>query len=262
METENRRRIGTVVLTMAMTVAVALGVMIFTPAKAMAAEKFDPVYYLMNYPDVGMALGEQLSEETLYAHYINYGRAEGRKAYAGAAGGEAVDGISEGNYSGPTGGIVPLKDLPDYNDLKDAMTDAEFEELYHVLSPLMMLAKGLEEHEQVLFVAYLLEDMYETGEVEYTITTPHFSNAYGVFRYGAADDSGCTRAAGLMYEMLGIPWEHARIGYDSVELYHWSIVTVDGRMFIVDPCLGIIEPTEDKYAHPMVDYIISIYGMR
>lgn len=173
MKTENRKRISTVVLTIAMTAAVALGVMLFTPARAMAAEKFDPVYYLMNYPDVGMALGAQLSEETLYDHYINYGMAEGRKAYAGAAGGEAVDGISEGTYSGPAGGIVPLKELPDYNDLKDAMTDAEFE-----------------------------------------------------------------------------------------ELYHWSVVTVDGRIFIVDPCLGIVTPTEDKYAHPLVDYIISRYGMR
>lgn len=262
MKTENGKRIGKVVLTMVMTAAVAFGVMIFTPAKAMAAEKFDPVYYLMNYPDVGRALGEQLSEETLYAHYINYGRAEGRRAYAGAAGGEEVSGISEGNYNVPTETLVPLKDLPDYNDLKNAMTDEEFDELYRYLAPAMLLAKGLSEHEQVIFVAYLLEDLYETGEVEYTMDTPHFSNGYGLFRYGAADDSGCTRAAGLMYEMLGIQWEHARIGYDDVELYHWSVVTVDGQAFIVDPCLGILRPTEDKYAHPMVDYIIGAFGGR
>ena len=66
--------------------------------------------------------------------------------------------------------------------------------------------------------------------------------------------------AGLMYEMLGIQWEHGRIGYGDVELYHWSVVTVDGRIFIIDPCMDIIMPTEDKFAHPVVDYVFSKYG--
>lgn len=48
-----------------------------------------------------------------------------------------------------------------------------------------------------------------------------------------------------------------------MELYHWSVVTVDGRMFIVDPYMGIVTPTEDKYAHPVANYVYLIgrYGM-
>lgn len=260
MKTENRKRIVKAILTMAMTVAVAAGVMIFTPVKAEATEKFDPLYYLMNYPDVGIVLGTDADEIALYNHYINYGRAEGRKAYAGAAGGEAVDGITEASYSVPTEGLVPLKDLPHYDDIRNAMTDEEFEEVYNALAPAMLLAKGFAPHEQVIFVAYLLSDMYMTDEVVYSDSTPHYSNPYGFFAYGAADDSGCTRAAGLMYEMLGIEWEHAVLTYGNMVIYNWSVVTVDGRRYTVDPCLDIFEPEESEYSHPAVDYLISIYG--
>ncbi len=82
----------------------------------------------------------------------------------------------------------------------------------------------------------------------------------------SAVDTACSAtvrrmtAGGLMYEMLGIQWEHGRIGYGDVELYHWSVVTVDGRIFIIDPCMDIIMPTEDKFAHPVVDYVFSKYG--
>ena len=42
--------------------------------------KFDAEYYAENNPDVVAALGS--SEKALYQHYQQYGRTEGRKAYA------------------------------------------------------------------------------------------------------------------------------------------------------------------------------------
>ncbi len=45
---------------------------------------FDSEYYARTYPDVAAACGTD--ENTLYQHYLNYGKAEGRKPYADSAG--------------------------------------------------------------------------------------------------------------------------------------------------------------------------------
>lgn len=243
MKGKKRNKIMTAVL--AMTVAV--GVMMLPSVKVMAAEKFDPAFYAAAYPDVAAVLGTDAN--VLYNHYITCGMAEGRRAYAGAAGGEAVDGIADTTAAIP--GIVPLKDLPHYNDVKDTMTDEEFVELYNDLTPLMLMVKGLNPAEQVIFVDYLLTESYESGDVIYSNATPHYTNAYGFIYYGAADASGCARTAGLMFDMLGIEWEHAAMRYNAMILHHWCIVTVDGQRYIVDPSMDIFMPEESEYDHPL-----------
>lgn len=260
MKRESGRKIIKVVLTTSMAAALAFGVMLFTPARAMAAEKFDPVFYLMTYPDVGAALGENISAETLYAHYVNSGMAEGRMAYAGAAGGEAVDGIADVVQQEPARGIVPLQNLPGFFDIKDSMSVEEFVEVYNAALPIVQSLQGVDQHTQVMMVAYFLADLYDSGDVVYSNATPHFSNPYGFIRYGAADSAGCTRTAGLLYEMLGIEWEHLVWGRNNMELYHWSVVNIDGQWYVVDPCMKILMPVESEYDHPGVDYIISMYG--
>ena len=56
-------------------------------ASAMAQErempdgqKFDAEFYAAAYPDVAAEIGT--AEADLYQHYVTYGKAEGRKAYA------------------------------------------------------------------------------------------------------------------------------------------------------------------------------------
>ena len=247
MKEKKRNKMMKAVLAM----AVAVGVML-PSAKVMAAEKFDPAFYAAAYPDVAAVLGTDAN--VLYNHYITCGMAEGRRAYAGAAGGETVDGIADTAAAIPGvsfPGIVPLKDLPHYNDLKDTMTDEEFAEVYNDLVPLMLMVKGLNPSEQVIFVDYLLTESYTSGEVVYSNAVPNFSNAYGFIYYGAADDSGCVRTAGLMFDMLGIEWEHAAIRYNAMILHHWCIVTVDGQRYILDPSMNIFMPEESKYDHPL-----------
>lgn len=251
-----REKISKAVLTMAAALALAFGVMFFTPAKAMAAEKFDPVFYLMNYPDVGVALGENLSAETLYAHYVNIGMFEGRMAYAGAAGGEAVDGITD-IIGESVGGIVPLQNLPDFYDIKDAMSIEEFVEVYNEMLPIVQTLQGVDQHTQVLVIALFLADLYEEEYVAYSNAMPHFSDPLGVVYYRSADSAGWTRTAGLLFEMLGIKWEHVVFGRDAMEIYHWSVVTIDGQRYVVDPLMGILMPVESEYTHPVVDYIIG-----
>ena len=99
------------------------------------------------------------------------------------------------------------------------------------------------------------------GNAVYTNATPYFSNACGFFYYGGADSSGCARTAGLMYEMPGVEWEHAAVSYNSMILYHWSVVTIDGQRYTVDPCFGIPAPEQSRFSHPGLDYIFSLYGI-
>lgn len=75
-----------------------------TSIQARAAEKFDPVFYATLYEDVAVAFGTDA--EALYNHYINFGQKEGRIPYAGAIGGETVDGINTIVNTANTNNIV------------------------------------------------------------------------------------------------------------------------------------------------------------
>lgn len=262
MKAKNRKRLMKAVLAM----AAAAGVMLFAPVKAEAAGKFDPAYYAAAYPDVAAAVG--MDANALYVHYVSYGRLEGRLPYAGAEAGELVDGVAgtDAAVAAALPGVVPLQELPHYADLKDSMTDAEFAEIYNNMAPwipvIQGMSQGQEQGPQVVFVAQMITDALAEGDVAYTNATPYFSNAYGFFYYGGADASGCTRTAGLMYEMLGIEWEHAAVSYNGMILHHWSVVTVDGKRYVVDPCMGILEPEQTRHVHPYLEAIFSLYGLR
>lgn len=260
MKNKNRKRLLTAVLAMA-----AAGVMLFTPVKAEAAGKFDPAYYAAAYPDVAAAVG--MDANALYTHYISFGRLEGRLPYAGAEVGELVDGVAgtDTAVAATLPGVVPLQSLPHYADLKDTMTDAEFAEIYNNLAPWIPVIQGVSQGQgqgpQVAFVAQMITDWLAEGDIAYTNATPYFSNAYGIY-YGGVDSSGCTRTAGLMYEMLGIEWEHAAVSYNGMVLYHWSVVTVDGQRYVVDPCMGVLVREQTRHVHPYLESIFSLYGIK
>lgn len=54
--------------------------------------KFNPVFYAAKYADVRAAFGSDAT--ALYNHYITFGQKEGRIPFAGATGGESVNGIA------------------------------------------------------------------------------------------------------------------------------------------------------------------------
>lgn len=97
-------------ITAVFATAVVAGALAFSPIDAQAAETFDPVFYAETYADVAAVFGTDAN--ALYNHYANYGRYEGRKAYAGAVGGEEV--------SGDTG-----TDLPEFDPIFYANTYAD-----------------------------------------------------------------------------------------------------------------------------------------
>lgn len=105
------RKILAVILAVFMTFGTSL--------TAFATEPFDPVFYAKTYPDVVAALGTD--SNALYNHYVNYGKAEGRIPYEGAASGENVSriiGISE-----------PVYQLTDLSAVRPAVSE-EYSALY------------------------------------------------------------------------------------------------------------------------------------
>lgn len=257
MKAESRKKIVAIVF----TAAVAVGIMVCTPAVVKAAQKFDPVFYASLYSDVGVAVG--LDENALYDHYVTYGRAEGRIPCAGAAAGAEVDGITDtpditGLPAISVPGIVPLKDLPHYADIKDAMTDEELTVIYNTFAPIMPeFQTDMSQYEQACYLTNLFANMYASGQVTYSTSAPHYSNPRGFFGFKHADSGGCVRTLGLHFDMLGIEWEHVGLRYGSESVYHWCVVTIDGQRYIADPYMGIFRAEEDMYYHPVLGYAVD-----
>lgn len=137
---------------MGIAAAAIITVTMQSPVQVRAAEKFDPVFYAAVYADVAAVFGTDA--EALYNHYITFGQKEGRMPYAGAAGGEAVDGIADttavaAETSAVTddtvNGIVTIDKLQNYTSLKKKMTDAEFQTAYNealkIVQPLVGLSR-------------------------------------------------------------------------------------------------------------------------
>jgi hypothetical protein len=68
-------------MTLAVVLSLSMGITAFAaPKKMQNGEAFDAEYYAEANPDVKAALGTD--EQALYNHYVNYGKAEGRRACA------------------------------------------------------------------------------------------------------------------------------------------------------------------------------------
>lgn len=221
------------------------------PVQVRAAE-FDPAFYAAVYADVAAAFGTDA--ELLYNHYITYGQKEGRLPYAGAAGGEAVDGIV-GTAAAPAadeavGGIVPIDKLQNYTSLKKKMTDAEFQTAYNEALKIVQPLVGLDKEEQAVEIMLYLRYMVDSGQMTYSTSIPHYNNAYGYLVNHVASCAGSTRTAGLCLNMLGINYEHV---HENQWCHQWCRADINGVTWIVDPYAYTCMPEAYAYWHPLVD---------
>lgn len=69
----------------------------------------------------------------------------------------------------------------------------------------------------------------------YSQEGPYYSQAYGVFIAGEASCAGTTRALGLVFDILGIPWEHMHPGEYT---HQWCKVWIDGEIAWADAFIG------------------------
>lgn len=237
---------ATKIMTTAMALAVAAAMM-GAPIQARAAEEFDPVFYASAYADVAAAFGTD--PEALYNHYITYGRSEGRLPYAGAVGGEVVNGIV-GTTEAAKNGIVPIDKLQNYESLKKKMTDAEFQAAYNEALKIVEPLVGFSREEQATTIMLVLRGMVDSGQVSYSTDYPHYNDAYGYLVNHVASCAGSTRTTGLCLNMLGINYEHV---HENQWCHQWCRADLNGTIWVVDPYACTCWEEEYPYWHPFAD---------
>lgn len=230
------------------------GLVMTTPMEVKAAEKFDPAFYAATYADVVQVLGTD--SQTMYDHYLTYGQKEGRKAYPGAKGGEAVDGIADTKAAVSTelaqptaNGLVPLDQLAHIKSLKKKCTDAEFAAAYDVAAGIVTPLVGMSREDQLYMIASAIRYRVDSGQVYYTTDEAHYDDPYGYFVTGVASCAGCARATGLCLDLLGIPYEHVNEGLWS---HQWCRVNMGDSYWICDAFGLYVGPEPSPYGHPLV----------
>lgn len=231
------------------TAGMVAGMMMFVPAQAMAAEKFDPAFYAATYPDVVAVLGTDVN--ALYDHYLTYGQKEGRMPYANAAGGVAVDGIADTTVTvtaaeSTTDGIVPLDQLANYKSLKKKMTDEEFQAAYNEALKIVQPLVGKDTETQLTTIMSTLRARFDSG-MSYSTSSAHYNDAYGYLILGSASCAGSARTTGLCLNMLGYSYEHVNENQWS---HQWCRVPVGDGFWICDPYGLYAGPEPGAYQHP------------
>lgn len=229
------------------------GAVMASPMDVKAAEKFDPAFYAATYADVVQILGTD--SQTMYNHYLTYGQKEGRKAYPGAEGGEAVEGIAD-TEAAPSpspvqpssNGLVPLDKLSHLSSLKKKCTDEEFRAAYAVAADMVAPLAGMSREDQLYSIATALRYRVDSGQVYYSTDESHYNDPYGYFVTGVASCAGCARATGLCLDILGIPYEHVNENQWS---HQWCRVDMGDSYWICDAYGLYVGPEPTPYGHPL-----------
>lgn len=229
------------------------GAALSMPMHVRAAEKFDPAFYAAAYPDVVQVLGTE--NQALYDHYLTYGQKEGRKAYPGAKGGEAVDGIADTKVQveavpeqASENGLVALDQLPHLKSLKKKCTDEEFRSAYDAAAEIVLPLADMSREDQLYNIAAVLRYGVDSGAVVYSTSEPHYNDPYGYFVTGVASCAGCARATGLCLDMLGIPYEHVNENQWS---HQWCRVNMGDSYWICDAYGLYVGAEPSPYGHPL-----------
>ena len=202
---------------------------------------FDAEYYAATYPDVKAALGTD--PQKLLEHYLNYGMAEGRSPYAGAA----VEGMTDTAVNiAEASQFVPADQLVNLESLRKKMTDEELNAAYNVALEIVKPYAGLSREEQLQGIAYSIRMIFENGGT-YSMTEPHYNDPYGYLILGSASCAGCARTTGLCLNILGIPYEHVNENQYS---HQWCRVEINGTYWICDAFGLYCGPEPAPYAHP------------
>ena len=227
-------------------------------ASGNAAKQFDPAFYASAYPDVVSACGTDVN--ALYDHYQNYGRKEGRMAYAGAKGGESVSGIANTTVAAAEAepetpqqastvdGIVPISQLANYSSVKKNLTDAELQAAYDAALGIVQPLVGLSAEEQLTGIETSLRARFDAG-MSYSTSAPHYNDPYGYLVLGTASCAGSARTTGLCLNMLGYSYEHVN---ENQWAHQWCRVNLGGTYWICDPYGLYAGPEPSPYGHPRI----------
>lgn len=201
---------------------------------------FDAEYYADQYPDVVAVCGTETA--ALYAHYVTYGRNEGRSIVP-PAGWEPTMKVAVDEF--PEVFSVSDEFLDNaasvhtyYKGISDeiaAQADAVAKQIADtVMSNPKYRSDRARVNAAARVVAYYCDDaMYGTDD-----GYVYYRSPAGVFVEGIYTCSGSTRALGRVLDYMGFDWEHAHEG----EYQHqWCNVVMDGHFGYADGMGGFAD---------------------
>jgi len=103
--------------------------------------------------------------------------------------------------------VVPAKYIG--GSSSGSLSWEEYQKAYAIAADLVSPYQGMDRASQVKGVAYELYyyGVQRTGYL-YDSYPKHYADPYGFFVLRVASSAGGARAAGLCFDILGIPWEH------------------------------------------------------
>ncbi|MBR4573596.1 MAG: hypothetical protein IKO16_01685 [Lachnospiraceae bacterium] len=220
---------------------------IFLPAGALPARRFDSKFYADYYPDLKAKYG--YNTQKLLNHYLNYGIFERRLPSAYYFNNLDALGI---------GDLVPEALLYQRSSLRHGLSERDFNLAYQNAENIAIRARAAFPNNmwgQMTFVcAEMNRRINVDPTVKYSISVPHYSDAYGalvphrITPNGpfecAASCAGMTRAVGLCLNILAIPYEHVN---ENQWRQQWARVYINGTYYAVDPYLGPAPLPETQY---------------
>ena len=108
----------------------------------------------------------------------------------------------------------------------------DYQEAYAIAAALVNKYQGMDRASQVKGVAYELYHygVQRTGYLQGAYPK-HYADPYGFFVVRVASSAGAARAAGLCFDILGIPWEHFQ--KDSADGEQGAVVQVENEEWLV-----------------------------
>ncbi len=181
---------------------------------------FDAEFYAANNPDVVAAYGTDAA--SLYQHYVEFGKAEGRKAVSNTVTDQkTLDAAASAHnyYKGITKEQAAAADAVAQQIAESIMSNTAYTtDCQKITAAAQTVA------------SYCNNSIYGSDADKY------YRSPYGVFVAGVYTCAGSARALGRVLDYMGYSWQHVN---ENKWVHQWCIVTMDGQTGYADGMSGI-----------------------
>lgn len=185
------------------------------PAVMPDGTTFDAEFYAANNPDVVAVYGTDAA--SLYRHYVDYGKAEGRKAVSNiVVDQKTLDAAAtaHGYYKGLSAEQAAAADAVAQQIADTIMSNTAYTtDLQKVTAAAQTVA------------SYCSNCTYGADADKY------YRSPYGVFVAGVYTCAGSTRALGRVLDYMGYEWQHVN---PNKWVHQWCVLTMDGQTGFAD----------------------------